>query len=502
MIDLETVARIRQLHHAEHWPVGTIAAELGLHHETVERALEAQPRGAPYLRPSKLDPYLEFMRETLTRYPHLRSTRIWRMLQERGYSGKERQVRRKVAELRPRPREAFLRRRTFPGEEGQVDWASFGHVMIGAARRALSAFVMTLTYSRMLYLEFFFDQTLENFLRGHVHAFADLGGVPRQVLHDNLRAAVIERHGEAVRFNPRLLELCAHYHFVPRACAVRRGNEKGGVERSIRYIRDSFFAARPFTTLEDFNRQARVWRDQVALARRWPGDDRQSVADAFVQEAPRLLPLPTHPFDTDLLVPVRSQKTLYVRFDLNDYTIPPDRVGQQLSLLASDVSVRILAGTHEVARHRRSYDRHQRVEDHAHIEALLAEKQRARGSTPCARLLSAVPAAEAFLDAGFQRGESVALMTHKLLLLLDDYGAQELRLAVHETLDKQTPRTTSVAYVLAKRRRQTQRPALLPVDLSRRPDLQHLYVNPHPSESYDELSRTATPADEDDDQHD
>lgn len=502
MIDLETVARIRQLHHAEHWPVGTIAAELGLHHETVENALKEEPRGALQLRPSRLDPYVDFVRQTLEKHPRLRATRLYWMLRERGCPLSVRQVRRKVAELRPVPREAFLRRRTFPGEEAQVDWASFGHVLIGAARRALSAFVMTLSYSRMLFLEFFFDQTLENFLRGHVHAFADFGGVPRHTLHDNLRAAVIERHGDAVHFNPRLLELASHYHFVPRACRPARGNEKGGVERAIRFARDSFFAARPFTTLDDFNRQAGVWRDEVASMRRWPEDDRKTVAEAFAEETPRLLPLPTHPFDTDLILPVRTVKTLYVRFDLNDYTIPPACVGRQLSLVASEKGVRILDGTQEIARHRRSYDRHQRVEDPAHIEALLAEKQRARGSTPCARLIGAVPAAEAFLDAGFQRGESAALMTQKLLLLLDDYGEKDLRSAVQEALDRQTPRVSSVAYILAKRRRQAQRPAPLPVDLSRRPDLKDLYVKPHSSETYDELSRPAAHDDDDDDDHD
>jgi len=499
VIDLEVVTRIRQLHHAEHWPVGTIAAELGLHHETVENALMEEPRGAPPPRPSRLDPYMDFIRETLKKYPRLRSTRLWWMLRERGYSGGQRQLRRKVAELRPVPREAFLRRRTFPGEEAQVDWASFGHVMIGAARRALSAFVMTLSYSRILFLEFFFDQKLENFLRGHVHAFTDFGGGPRYSLYDNLRSAVIERHGEAVHFNPRLLELAAHYHFVPRACAPARGNEKGGVERAIRFVRESFFAARPFTTLEDFNRQARAWRDEVTLKRRWPGDDRRTVAEAFAEEAEHLLPLPVHPFDADLVLPVRSGKTLYIRFDLNDYTIPHGCVGRQLSLVASDTTVRFLHGTTEIARHRRSYDRHQRVEDSAHIEALLVEKQRARGSSPCARLIDAVPAAEAFLEAGFQRGESAAAMTEKLLLLLDDYGAQDLSVAVQEALDKQTPRIGSVAYLLAKRHRQAQRPTVLPVDLSRRPDLKDLYVKPHSSETYDELSR---PVDPEDDEHD
>lgn len=489
MIDLETVARIRHLHHAEHWPVGTIATELGLHHETVERALAEESRAQPAVRPSRFDPYQGFVREMLEKYPRLRATRIWQMLRERGCTLSVRQVRDKVAELRPTPSEAFLRRRTFPAEEAQVDWASFGQVMIGAARRALSAFILTLTYSRWIFLRFFLDQSMENFLRGHVYAFADLPGVPRHLLYDNLRSAVISRHADAVRFNPRLLELASHYHFSPRVCRPARGNEKGAVERSVRYIRDSFFAARSFTTLDDLNRQALVWRDEVAGPRRWPGDDRKTVAEAFCEEAARLLTLPAHPFETDLVIAVRSYKTIYVRFDLNDYSIPPRSVGCGLTLVASETSLRILDGVAEVARHGRSYDRHRRIEDPAHVEALLLEKQRAHGSTPNARLIGAVPAAEAFLEASFRRGESVSTVTQKLLLLLDDYGAAELRAAVEEALARQTPRISSIAFLLAKRQRATQRKTNLPVDLSRRPDLKDLYVKPHSAETYDELSR-------------
>ena len=88
-----------------------------------------------------------------------------------GYTGSVVQLRRAVSRLRPQIREPFLRLETFPGEQAQVDWAQFGHVMVGRARRALSCFVMTLSYSRALYLEFFFDQTTENFFRGHVRAF-------------------------------------------------------------------------------------------------------------------------------------------------------------------------------------------------------------------------------------------------------------------------------------------------------------------------------------------
>ena len=148
MIDIEVVARIRHLHCAERWPVGTIARELGLHHETVERALSEGVREPAKPRVSLFDPYVGFVRETLERHPRLTAMRLWHMLRERGCALGVRQVRDKVRELRPNRREAFLRRRTFVGEEGQVDWASFGSVTIGTARRALSAFVLTLTFSR------------------------------------------------------------------------------------------------------------------------------------------------------------------------------------------------------------------------------------------------------------------------------------------------------------------------------------------------------------------
>ena len=110
------------------------------------------------------------------------------MIRDRGYTGSVVQLRRAVARLRPPAREAVSATASFPGEQAQVDWAHFGQVMVGRAQRALSCFVMTLSYSRALYLEFFFDQTMENFLRGHVHAFAVWEGQPRVILYDNLKA--------------------------------------------------------------------------------------------------------------------------------------------------------------------------------------------------------------------------------------------------------------------------------------------------------------------------
>jgi len=490
VISPEQVTEIRRLFFAEHWKVGTIATSLGVHPDTVRGALETDRfNRAEVVRVCALtDPYLDFIRQTLEQYPRLRATRIYDMTRARGYQGSAVQVRRIVARLRPVHREAFLVLRTFPGEQAQADWAHFGEVRVGGARRKLSCFVLVLSHSRGLALEFFFDQTLENFLRGHVRAFGELAGVPRIILYDNLRSAVLERRGDAVHFHPRFLELCAHYHFAPRPCRPARGNEKGRVERAIRYVRDSFFAARPFTTLEDFNRQARRWRDEIAHQRRWPGDDSRIVAEVLEEERPRLLPLPAHPFETDLVVAVRSDKIIYVRFDLNDYSIPPSAVGHVLTLAASDTQVRILEGACEIARHRRRYDRHERITDPAHEEALLEDKRKAIGSTRHGRLLGAVPEAEVLLDAAFQRGEPAGPQTAQLLRLLDDYGAVELRAAVREALERQTPRATSVAFILCQRHRMQRRRPPLPVNLTRRPDLADLHVQPHDLETYDELT--------------
>src|SRR6478672_4132537 len=354
MISPETRVQIRHYFFAEHWKIGTIAQALNVHPDTVRRAIEVERfQHAEPLRPSIVDPYLPFVRETLAQHPRLRATRLHQMIRDRGYTGSVEQLRRTVARLRPQPHEAFLRLQVFPAEQAQVDWACFGSVMVGRAKRQLSCFVITLSWSRALYLEFFFDQTTENFLRGHVRAFQDWSGVPRIILYDN-------RRGDQIHFNPRLLELAAHYHFAPRPCQVRAGNQKGRVERAIRYVRDSFWAGRAFTTLAECNRQALVWRDEVAHQRRWLDDSARSVAEAFAEEQSRLLPLPLHPFNTDRIEPVRSRKTIYVHFDLNDYSIPPEAVGRPLTLVASDTEIRILDGAAEIARHHRSYDR-QRV---------------------------------------------------------------------------------------------------------------------------------------------
>ena len=357
---------------------------------------------------------------------------------------------------------------------------------------------MTLCYSRALYVEFFFDQSLANFLTGHVRAFEHFAGVTRRIAIDNLRSAVLARRGDQIRFHPRYLELAGHYCFEPQPCHVGASHEKGRVERSVRFLRDSFFAAQSFTTLEALNESVRRWSEQIAGARPWPDDPAHTVAEVFAeQERQRLLALPQHRLDTSERTTVRSQKLLWVRFDRNDYSIPPTAVGRPLTLVATDAEVRLLDGPALLASHRRCYDQGQRVTDPAHTQALLAQKRAAAAGALDSALRLAVPEVNAFVDAAFPRHRSVGLLTGPLTRLLHLYGPEALRGALAEALARSTPTLASVEYLLEKHRRANRRRPPLPVDLADRPELAAMHVQPHPLAAYDHLAEAARPEDED-----
>ena len=493
MISAEQRAEIRRLFYAEHWKVGTIASALSVHPDTVRRAIEAE-RFLSHLarpRPTKVDAFLPFIRETLATYPRLRSTRLFEMLRPRGYTGSQVQLRRVVRRMRPaRSDEAYLRLRVMAGEQAQADWGCFGWVGTGRARRPLSCFVMVLSWSRAIHALFTLDQTMESFVRGHLEAFGYYGGVPRAVLYDNLKSAVLSRRGDAIQFHPRLLELCGHYHYAPRPCAPGRGNEKGRVERQIQYLRTSFFAARGFRDVDDLNVQFRAWRDEVAHARRCPGDETMTVGEALARERAYLLPLPAHPFEADLVRVVRSGKTPYVQFDRNLYSIPHTLKGVPLTLVAGPTTVRLLdRPDHEIARHARSWGTGQVVEDPGHVEGLVRYKNAARELKGRDRLRVAVPETDGLFDVLALRGDNLGATTSRLLSLLDDYGAEELRAAVAEALAREAFGAGSVAHILEQRRRARGLAPPVRVELPDDPRVRELRVRPHRLEEYDALGR-------------
>lgn len=490
MIDKAVEADVLRLFHAEKWRIGTIAAQLGIHHSTVQRVLAQaglEPaRVSP--RSSLADPYLPLIMETLEKYPQLCASRLFQMARERGYAGGPDHFRHVVARYRPRPKhEAFLRLRTLIGEQAQADWAAFGKLTIGAAVRRLWAFVMVLSWSRQIFLRFYLTAAMPSFVRGHVDAFAFFGGVPRVVLYDNLKSAVLERIAHAIHFNPRILELAQHYRFEPRPVAPARGNEKGRVERAIRYVRSSFFAAREFKDLDDLNRQAFEWMVGVSADRRALEAPSKRVREAFAEEQSHLLPLPSEPFPSDEVEQVEVGKTPYARFDLNDYSVPHTHVRRSLAVAASLDTVRVLDGAKTIAVHQRSWDRGQQIEDPAHIGPILEEKRRARAHRGLDRLRAAAPSAIALLDLAAQRGGNLGNITARLLVVLDQVGADELELAIRSAVERDAPTVGAVRQILDQRLAERGLPPPVAARRATNERAARVTVRNHPLSSYDHL---------------
>jgi len=488
-INKDIEAKILRYHFVEHWRVGTIAAQLGIHHSVVDRVLSQAglPKVARSPRASIIDPYLPFIRETLAQFPTLTAARLYAMVKQRGYPGGPSQFRQRISQLRTRRQpEAYLRLKTLPGEQAQVDWGHFGSIQIGKAKRPLMAFVMVLSWSRQIYLQFYLNQQMENFLRGHVAAFEAWNGLPKVLLYDNLKSAVLERQGDAIRFHPTLLALSAHYRFEPRPVAVARGNEKGRVERAIRYIRDNFFAARHFQTLEELNQQADQWCQCVSGERRCPENTELTVQEAFHQEQPRLLRLPDNPFDTRERTPVTARKTPYIRFDWNDYSIPHQHVQKPLTVIADLKRLFIVDGEHVIAQHRRSFDKAKQIEDESHINALWLQKTNAKQHRGQDRLSAASAHIPLFLQQAIQRGHVLTTTLRLLNQLLDDYGRDELHTALDEALKQQSPYPQAVQQILERRRDEKRQPPPLAVAV---PDkAKPYYVKAVDLSEYDQLN--------------
>lgn len=442
MISPDKAAEIRRLFFAEHWKQGTIATQLGVHVDVVERVigpLGPTPKSGPRAS-SLLDPYKPLIQETLATYPKLTATRLFDMVVARGYPGSVRTVTRYVAKVRPTPKsEVFVRIVRFAGEQAQIDWGHVGRIEVPGGSRPLWVFVMVLAFSRALYAELVYDLTVHSLLRSLVHATAFFGGTTRQWLFDNPKTVVLERQGDLVRYHPDLLGLTAELHVQPRLCAVRKPNQKGGVERAIRYLKDRFFAARTIHSIEQGNMQLARFNEEIAMQRKHPEQDSRTVAQVLEDERAHLLRAPEPLPDVDQIVTVRPDKTATIRFDRNCYSVDPvARDRKTLTLVACDTRVRVLDGTNVVADHPRCWGRKQTIETPEHRQAVLDSKPGARDGQGRRRLVDAVPRFEALLEHWLYEGRNLGSMVARSLKLLDHFGEAVLRQAVDALLDKQS----------------------------------------------------------------
>lgn len=431
-------AQMRRLVLVERWCIETVARRFGVHHSTVRRALGETLPAPTTPPPSGLDPFKPFIVERITEYPELTGTRLLAELRERGYLQGIAQLRRYVAKVRqPRPRKVYLRVEVEPGEQAQVDWGSFGHLRVGGAQRPLSAFVMVLSWSRAMFVDFSLDQRMETFLAMHRRALEFFGGVPKRCLYDNLKSVVLHHVGSTVQFNPRFMAFAGHYLFEPTAAPVRYPEAKGRVESNIRYLRQSFFYGRTFSSLADLREQAARWRDGTAN-QRLHATTRERPADRLLVERARLRALPERPFDADLLFPAIVSKEARVRLDANTYSVPPEAVGKSVMVRATDDGVRVLLDGAEIAAHARSWDRHRHVEDPHHVEKLLERRKGAVGPRRKDRIAALSDECRVYLQEVARRRIDLENEVKKLTRLLAQYGADDLTEGIARALASRT----------------------------------------------------------------
>jgi transposase len=481
----EIEAEIIRLHFAEHWRIGTISAQLGVHPDVVRRVLGLSARTGQALPRARIyGPYRDFIAETLERYPSLRATRLYDMLRERGFKGAVRTLRRYVAEMRPKPRrEVYLRTEPLASEQSQIDWAYVGKLAVPGGERALWLFVLVLSYSRAMWGEFVFDLSVHSLCRSLVRAASALKGVTRQWLFDNPKTVVLERRGDAVRFHPTLYELCAQMRVQPRLCAVRKANQKGKVERAIRYLRDRFLAGRTIGSIADGNLALERFIAEIAHARSHPVLGPRTVGEVLADEHPRLLSVPDPLPDTNLNTPAQVDRQAFIRFDTNRYSVPSRYAERALTLTADDREVRLLDGAECVARHERSYGKRQVLEQPAHRAELVAERRAAADLKGRDRLRAVAPEFGVLLERWTQTGPSLGILVTRAIKLLDLYGDEIFATATSEIVARGLRDTSALAVACDRLRRDRHRP--VPIEIPLDPD-EDREVVPHNLEDYDD----------------
>lgn len=295
-----------------------VAKQLGVSRRTVHYWIEtdqldrdvsevAVQYGPRPLVPAKVDPYKGIILSRLAEYPELTAMRLFDEIKASGYAGCYTQVKQYVRKVRPRaPEEPVVRFETPPGHQGQVDFADF---RLPWGKRY--AFLVVLGYSRILWLQFFTRQTMQHVFEGLEAAFSFFGGVPHELLFDQMKAVITKDEraaGGRVTENAEFLRFAHHWDFRVRACRPYRAKTKGKVERPVSYVRSSFFYGRTFTSDEDLNHQARHWLDHVANVRTH-GTLKERPVDRFEQERDLLRPVASRLYRSLVLSPEAKERT-------------------------------------------------------------------------------------------------------------------------------------------------------------------------------------------------
>jgi len=423
MLTPEQINTIHRLHFAERWSMRKIARHLHVGRRTIAQYLVTPARtAARRKRASKLDPFKATIAELLEQDAEASAMVIAQRLRPLGFDGGLSILKEHLQRVRvyTPARRAYVRMEPAAGERFEIDWGHFGVLSYQGHTRKLYAFCLVECHSRKLYVEFTHSQSFATFARCHIHAFQYLSGVARELWYDNLATAVAEHDGNLVRFHPRFLAFAREYGFLPRACHVRAAWEKGKIERSVGYLRQSFWPLRTFTDLADVNQQVRQWLAQVADQRRHR-ETNQTPQERFQPEALRAVPVisPDYREVAEALV----HKDLRLSFDGNRYCVPPRYVGRHLTIKADSSSLTVYDQHQEIVAYARCWQRGQVVGGERFQKELLAQLAAAQCSAAQQRLVALLgPTCELYLRRLADTDRCLARQVRQLLALVREYG--------------------------------------------------------------------------------
>jgi transposase len=352
----------------------SIARQLGISRRTVTRrlqqGLEAPAYGPRPQKPRLIEAFEAYLRDRVMAWPDLSAKRLFREIKEQGYRGGYSAVTACLREVRPPSVQLYERRyETPPGHQAQVDFAYFEVAFTDApgVTQIVWLFTMVLGYSRFLWGRFCPNQKLATVLRCHIDAFDDQGGVPKEILYDRMKTAVVGTDvDDLVVYNPSLVALARHYGYQPRACRPYRAKTKGKVERPYRYVRQDFFLARSFRNLDDLNAQFDGWLVEIANPR-CHATTRRIVVEAFAEE--QLQALPAIPYSAAITVERRISRDGMVSVDGNLYSVPDSTRRRTVEVQIYPKEIRIFEAGQRIACHPVLQGKHQSRLDPSHRQA-------------------------------------------------------------------------------------------------------------------------------------
>ncbi len=394
------------------------------------------PEAPPPQAPSAVEPYRELVGRW--REQGLECQAIWQRLQrDHGFKGSYTAVWRFVSQLEDTTPQVTVRIEVKPGEEAQVDFGYVGLLLDPATgrRRKAWAFVMTLSWSRHMYVEFVFDQTVETWLRLHQHAFAFFGAVPRRIVLDNLKAAIVKACFEDPVVQRSYRELAEHYGFLLAPCRVRTPEHKGKVESGVHYVQRNLWASHDFADSHGANQDALVWIEQIA-GQRIHGTTKQKPLVRFQEtEQAAMLPLPSEPYDLAVWKQVAVGRDCYVNFERAYYSAPYRLVGQQVWVRGGLTAVRIYADHKLEAMHPRAQQPGERYTVYGHLPPEKVAGLTTTRETCAARAAAIGPSvAEVVTRLLAQKPVDRLPMVQRLLRLADKYGVLRLERACRRAL--------------------------------------------------------------------